>query len=656
MYFPCNTLGQKNGARIPQKLLLSLLFLVHSLLCIAADNSGQRQLFLQAQQALQQNNVKLFNTLKPQLTHYPLYPYLEYAELSKQLASTDETEVNAFLTRYADTPLAPKLRNQWLYILAQRQRWEDYLNYYQPTTQIELQCLRRQALLDREQPAAAFADIQKLWLTGQSLPQSCNRLLEQWQQQQGIANALLWQRLSLAIAAKNTALIQSLSAMLPENKQSQLKTWQKLYANPSLLAQPDALQAKDPFSAFILAHCLQRLAEKDPGLASVLWDNLFKSYPFDQQQQGTIIRKIALSLAAANMPQAAAWLNRIPAVFMDSNSREWQIRLALSESNWPEIQRLLTQLPPREYNAPQWQYWLARTEEELGHTEQAIARYQNLAKNNHYYGFLATTRIGQDIPNRLKKTNLSSAEINPIAHLPAIQRAHEFYSLGWLADARTEWQYGLRHLTPAQRYAAAYLATRWGWYECAINTANQANVGDDLTLRFPLAYRDLILTQAKEHSLDPAWIFAVIRQESAFKADARSHVGAMGLMQLMPSTAQLIARQLKQKLLREYEVLEINANVRFGSHYLKQLADRYHGNVILATAAYNAGPGRVHKWLTQRPYLISDVWIETIPWKETRNYVKNILAFQTIYQLHLREKPNLQLLREGITTISSENN
>lgn len=636
---------------IHQKFWLSLLFLGWLITGHATDLAAQRKLFTAAQTAFQQNKLEQYNALKTQLTHYPLYPYLVYAELVKQLPDADEQAIQQFLDDYADTPLAAKLRNQWLFVLAQREDWAGVLTHYAPTADREIQCVQRQALQQVGQTAAAFNHLESLWLTGRTLPASCNTLFAAWQQAEALPARLIWQRLSLAIETKNEGLIKQLTALLAPPEQQHVALWQKIYLQPQLLAKAN-LAMNTPFTTFMAAHCFNRLVEKDPHQAMELWENQVKLYPFTAQQRGNLMRKIALGLAAAGLPQAAEWLQRIPHSFIDQTVIEWRIRLALQTQDWQHILQQINRLPEKERTQPQTRYWLARAHEELGNDTLAISIYQSLAGKTDYYGFLASNRIGKPISKPAKQAALVQQQLAELQQCPAVQRAFELYQLSLLPEAREEWQGFLKHLKPDEIYAAAYIATRWGWYERAISTVAQTNYTDDLTLRFPLAYRDQVQLQAKSYNLDPAWIFAVIRQESAFMADARSHVGALGLMQLMPGTAQFVARQLKQKIMHTYEVLEINLNLRLGSHYLKQLLDTYQGNVVLATAAYNAGPGRVHKWLMQRPALISDIWVETIPWKETRHYVKNILAFQTIYQLQLGEKPNLGFMRETIVPIS----
>lgn len=611
-------------------------------LATTASIAQQRSAFISAQKALRQHNYPQFALLKSQLLDYPLYPYLVYAELIQQLKYADEPAVQQFLEQYADTPLAAKLRNQWLYMLAGHHRWNDYLNYYQPSADISLHCYRRQALLNTDQSEAAFSQITKLWLTGHTLPDTCNEVLNAWQTAEDLSTDLIWERMRLAIQNKDSALVNSLATMLPKTLKPLIKQWQKIYLKPQLLAKPHFLKIDSHFSAYIAVQSLIKLAEKQPILAVALWQKIAHLNYIKPEYRAQITRAIALSMASNGLPQAANWLSLVATP--DLTVRKWQIRLALAQENWPQVLQYINLLPKSERALPAWQYWLARCYEESGQQEIAIKIFQTLANKDNFYSILANACMTKPLQLASKKHSLSKQQLSNIEQLPGIQRSYELYQLAMQTESREEWRFTLRTLPPLEKHAAADLASQWGWYDRAFAAAPS----DNLALRFPLAYRDQVLLQAKTQGIDPAWVFAVIRQESAFMPAARSRVGAAGLMQLMPGTAQDIAKQLKERLFQLHQILDISLNIRFGSHYLQQLFHSYKGNIVLATASYNAGPGRVRKWLELRPHLMTDAWIETIPWKETRNYVKNVITFQAIYQMHLQEASDLQALKQVI--------
>ncbi|NNF97277.1 MAG: transglycosylase SLT domain-containing protein, partial [Halobacteria archaeon] len=256
----------------------------------------------------------------------------------------------------------------------------------------------------------------------------------------------------------------------------------------------------------------------------------------------------------------------------------------------------------------------------------------------HRYQFAHTPLVYQD------------SELADVEALPAIQRAREFYAIKRTVDARREWNYAIQRMPQPQLLKAAKLADAWGWHDRAITTLAEAKYWDDLELRFPLAHQQQVLNQAARQQINPAWAFAIIRQESAFTADARSHAGALGLMQLLPRTARDMARSLRVRKPRKSDILKIDTNIQLGVGYLKKVQDRYQGHPVLATAAYNAGPSNVKRWLPDNGAVAADIWIETVPFKETRDYLKRVLTYTVIYEQRLGQQP--KSLLERMTPIS----
>jgi soluble lytic murein transglycosylase len=270
--------------------------------------------------------------------------------------------------------------------------------------------------------------------------------------------------------------------------------------------------------------------------------------------------------------------------------------------------------------------------EATGQEKDAQRFYREAAKQRDYYGFLAADRM--KLPYQLNNNPLeaSAKQLAAIEKIPAIQRARELYILGRIQDGRSEWQYAMAGFDDKALKTAALLAHGWDWHHQVILTLAQAKYWDDLGLRFPLPYREQIVTHAGNNKINPAWVYAVIRQESAFQKDARSPAGALGLMQIMPATGRRIARTLEVNLPSQYRLLDTDLNIRFGTHYLRYTLDKFQDNPVLATAAYNAGPGRVTQWLREDTSPISaDIWAETIPFLETRKYVQRVMEYTVIY-------------------------
>lgn len=294
----------------------------------------------------------------------------------------------------------------------------------------------------------------------------------------------------------------------------------------------------------------------------------------------------------------------------------------------------LQQLLPEENVSNEWLYWQARTLAMTGKNGQAQKIYTDLAQQVDYYGLLASQQLHQPYhpfnSSRIVDPNL----MVQVSNNPAIQRARELYALHLIPESRREWQWAIDDMDLPHLHAAEELANQYNWYDRAIITAAKAHDRNNITVRFPLAYAADVLASAKQAGIDPAWVFAITRQESSFISDAKSCVGALGLMQLMPHTAKMLANFH----LDEYSLLNCKTNIHLGTLYLKQMLNCYDGNMIMATAAYNLGPTRLKKWLPLYKVVPSDVWVEVLPWQETRDYVKAVMLNKAIYQQRLAEK------------------
>ena len=318
---------------------------------------------------------------------------------------------------------------------------------------------------------------------------------------------------------------------------------------------------------------------------------------------------------------------------------EARILVALREDDWATAWLWLQSLPEQQYSSLRWEYWRARTLQVLGFQDIAEGLYATLAQERSYYGFLAADRLGHDyhldhIPLKIE----SSEQESLVAELPGLQRARELYALDRLGTARREWQSVIKNLKPDQIQVAAKLAQGWGWHDRAIFSLARTGYWDDLELRFPLKFRPQVESQASDRQLESAWVFAIMRQESAFVMDARSPVGALGLMQLMPKTAHQVARRLKHRKFRSRELLKPETNIRLGAAYLRQVFDKLQQHPVLATAAYNAGPHRVKGWLPLQA-MSADIWVDSVPFKETRTYLRRVLAYTVIYEQRLGLEP-----------------
>lgn len=616
--------------------ILLLLLLLVTATTPAGLRERQREQFLDAESALRNGDSARFERLKAQLRDYPLYGYLEYWQLRRRLGKAGADEVQDFLERYADQPIGERLRVAWLQRLGKRKDWSTYLRFYQPQESVTLQCYQIRARLQRGDREAALKDALGLWLVGHSQPDACDPAFDQLYASSLITSELLWQRIRLALANQKSSLAGYLARRLSAADRTWVKRWQYAHRRPTAALSKEWAQEDTPLVREILLHAIGRLARYKPEQAWKHWQEIEASHEFDASRRGKILRRIALSAARRNHPRAAEWLAAVPPQQADSEVRQWRVRTALFDQDWERVLHWIDELSPVERNAEVWQYWRARALEADGHGGDAFTLFSQLSGERSYYGFLAADHLERSYRMNDVRIRFDNAELQELERLPGIERARELYLAGKRTEARREWFQATAALPTEKLRLAAILASRWGWHDRAIITAAQARYWTDLKLRFPLPHRDSILANAQRYDLDPALIYGVIRQESAFMEDARSAVGALGLMQLMPATGRQTARALKIRYRGTQSLLRSDHNIRLGSAYLNRLLQRYNGSPVLAAAAYNAGPHRVSRWLPEKTGLSAALWVEHIPFRETRRYVKRVLSYATIFEWRLQ--------------------
>ena len=612
----------------------------------ARDLSQQRWQFERAAEALQANDPEDFQQFSVGLQDYPLYYYLRYQTLQPQLKKVPSHEIKAFLTQYGNSYFGEQLRHDWLTQLIGQGDWRTFLQFYTPQKSTSMQCHHVLArLMTGQQTQAALLDAKKLWLVGKSQPKACDPIFEYLYQNGQINNTLIWERIGLAMKKGQLRLASALTKHLDSTDKAWVTLWQTMHKKPAqTLAdfnEPDLPPARE-----IILHGINRLARTNFELANEYWNTFQRRYAFTAQQIGEMQRDLALASVKHDHPLALKWLTAVHKNYLNETVSETRIKLALKRQNWRAVADFVTELPESQKNTLQWRYWLARALEQTGKYTQAKQIYKELAQERDYYGFLAADRIGAQYKMRHNPIVFTPAEQAQLMKNVSIAGAHEFYQLSqlnnerkWLLNARREWQYAIKHLPSGQQAIAAALASRWGWHDRAVMTASKAGYYDDLDVRFPLPFYDHLAAGAMNQNIDLAWVYGIVRQESAFMNEARSHAGAIGLMQLMPATGRLVARKIGLKLRSTREILDVDTNISLGTAYLRQMLDRFNGNHMLATAAYNAGPGRAKRWAEQNGCLPADVWVELIPFNETRNYVRRVLFYTRVFESRIGQRP-----------------
>jgi soluble lytic murein transglycosylase len=616
---------------------------------VGDDGHQQRVLFLETKKALEQEDYTLFSRNIQQLQGYPLYPYLIYWQLKRRLEIQPAATVEAFLTHYQQLPLAPLLRVAWLRQLAATARWEEFLHFYRGGG-TELQCYQHTAQLHTGKRAEAWAGAQRLWLVGHSQPDACDALFQAWEAAGGISRELRWQRIELAMERGNTALARHLAQPLGPADQERLALWRRVYQDPTLIERSAPLKQDNAENRRIIQHGLLRLAGREPEQAIALWRKSQTRYRFSREQSHAVDKAIALSLAHDGDPRALLWFAQLPTDSINQEERTWAVRAALRNRNWRAALAWIDAMPVTERQSLQWQYWRARISAELGDTPQAEHLYYTVSADRGYYGFLAADRINGAYNLEHRPVEVDAAALAALKETPPMVRAHELYMLLLTTDARREWESAVANMDNPQQLVAGKLADEWKWYDTALFTLARANYFSDLDIRFPLAHNEAVTREAQRRQLNPAWVYAVVRQESAMSPDARSPAGALGLMQLMPSTGKAVAKTLNYPMAGNAQLLEPDTNIHLGTYYLRQVLDRFDNHAVLATAAYNAGPHRVSSWFPEQGAIDADIWVESMPFRETRLYVRRVMAYTVFYEQRLEN--SITRLREQMPPIA----
>lgn len=595
-----------------------------------------REDYKSARTALRNGQLSSYRKYRDRLNNYPLVVYLDYYELQRNLERRPTEEVKHFIESNQNSLLSDRLRTSWLQVLARQSRWPEFLEFYNPDiTSTELQCQALHARL-KQGDDSALQEVAPLWNVAKSQPKECDALFDLWMKEGGLTQEIAWSRFQKALDAGNTSLAQYVARKFTPPYNSAASLALELRHAPHIIRHHRRFQAKTPPMQDIIAYGLSRYARQNPVRAVQEWQYYDGQQNFTAEQRMKVQEKLAIELVRKDKQEAADKLMANVPQITDTYVAERLIRESLKRMDWAQVFRYLNQLPAEEQKTERWQYWRARSLEHMD--VKAVGAndprqiYSQLANERSFYGFLAADQLER--PYKLSDIPVSPTPtvVAAVANNPSLIRAKELYEIKDFLNSNREWYYMSQNFSMKEEHlAAAKLTDGWGWHQKTIISLATVKSWDDLKLRFPLAYNKEYFSAAKKNQVSPLLLLAISRQESAFSARARSPAGAMGLMQLMPSTAKHTARKAGVRY-RKSDLYQPDTNILLGSAYITELLDRFNDNRILATAAYNAGPHRVHQWLRnsdgQLPY---DVWIEVIPFKETRKYVQNVLAYSVIY-------------------------
>lgn len=631
-HFPNTSIPQANCRWWSGKKLLVLVLVFCNLTTVSIfAEDTQLEQFKSAWDAAKHGDHDSFRQISNSLHDYVLYPYLQYEDYRNRRSTIPADEMAAFLEAHQGWAFTRGLHSAWLKSLAKKGRWAELVANSGSVNDTLLRCQRARGRIILQQTDGLLSEAQKLWVVGKSQPDECDPVFAWLVNNGGIPESLAWERIRLAIVAGNRSLAIYLGRYVSGDQRRSLEAWNKLSRGGYARLERARSWPDDEAGRMLTATSLQRLARKDANLAASKFSLLDGHFSWGEARRFALLRDIALYSAVGLEAKTSARMEQVPVIYRDSQLLEWWARFLLSGEDWAGLITIIEQMPDDTRNDERWRYWLAQAEKRSGQVNAESESLQELAKQANYYGFLAADELGLTYNICPLQPNIGSQEIEQLADREGFRRALELRKADLDNWAIAEWSLATRRLPAAELKTAAALANREGWHDRAIFALGNSG---DLRLyewRFPLLWEADIRREAKANKLDPAWVYGTIRSESAMVEAARSSANALGLMQVTPATGKRVAKKHGIAWHGSSQLKTAEGNLPIGTAYLGDLLQDYRHNPVLVSGSYNAGPKAVQRWLDTRPMGEAAIWIETLPYFETRDYIPRVLAFTTIY-------------------------
>ena len=592
-----------------------------------------RSNFKESYRLAQRGRLAINSAQVKSLRDYALYPDLLAAHFNARLSKEPHARIEAYLTQYDHLRTAQNLRRKWLRRLAAGGHWQKYLEVYTGESRATYQCLALTARLRMGELEGVSDAALPLWMIGKSQVKQCDPVFEYLELNGDLTADRRRARLFLALNARELDLASYLAKTLTPQDQAVVKAWQTMRSQPGQELVARNIPNTSPGRA-LFRYGIERLARKDPFHAWKVWSQNRDQYNFTSTEQHDTSRFIAVRSALSDHPSALRLFSALAPEANDETVARWRVRLALKQRNWYEILDAIEDMPANERTQEKYRYWNARALGEIGDQANADLLFGSLSSERSYYGFLSADRIGRPYSMNHQSALVDEDMIARLEDIPTIIRARELFALELFSLGRSAWNDAMAGLSDAEKEQAAIMAHRWGWHSRAIAVASANGLMDDLEIRYPLAFQDLIVRKSKQKKIDATWAFGIARSESLFMPDVVSKAGALGLMQVMPATGKNVAKRNKVPYSNWRSLLNPNTNVTLGTTYLRDMRARFSDNSVLASAAYNAGPHRVQRWLPKEE-TEADIWVDMIPFKETQGYVKRVMAAQIIFHWRL---------------------
>ena len=627
-----------------------------ALLCTAVLSSPTfatpaEERFLNARDAFKAGERVRLGRLAETFGDYELRPWADYWLLRLKLEDDDATGVTAFLEREKGSYLAEKLRGDWLRYLGKRGEWENFDKEFPQLVQPEqdVACYALQARLARQEAASREAVLlaaRPMWFASVDLPEACQPLMDALVADKRLDADDIWERVRRLLELKKLRDARATARYLPDAQIPAARTLEVIADKPArYLARLPANFTDNRLGREMALFAVQRMAQQDPLPAAVQWRGIEKK--FSEADRGYIWSQLGYQAAKRHLPEAIEWFDLAGTTPLLEEQLAWKVRAALRAQDWVRVRRAIEQMPVAMAAEPTWTYWLARAMIAMGQRDAARPLLQGISGQPDFYGNLADEELGRTITVPPAAVGVAREELAQAAARPGLRRALALFRLDMRVEGVREWNWALRGLDDRQLLAAAALALRNDVFDRVINTANRTSSQHDYALRYLAPFRDQVEPKANELALDNGWVYGLMRQESRFVMNAKSSAGAKGLMQLMPATARWVAKKIGLKGYHGGKVAEMDTNVTLGTNYLRMVLDSLDNQPVLASAAYNAGPGRARKWCAQQP-IEGAIYAETIPFSETRDYVKKVMSNSVYYATLFEHKPQSLKRRLGV--------
>ncbi|CAM8661805.1 lytic murein transglycosylase [Oxalobacteraceae bacterium] len=600
--------------------------------------------FIALREAALRGDMGEAGRISARLSDYPLQSYIEYYRLYPRLASAPEGEVRSFLSKHEGTAIGDRLRNDWLLLIGRARDWRLFDEQYPQfvlNDDTQLKCYALSSKMAKGENVAKAA--QDLLVQPKAYGEACVDLIGRLQRDKQFSDADVWKQIRLSVEFGVPGTARRIAAFTDVSEKQLVQAIDK----PNVTIDQAASGSKAARELLIIA--IGRLARTDVERAVKALERI--QARLSSEELATAWAQLALPASLSLSKDAAVYWRKSWGAFLSQEGYQWRARAALREADWPMVTKAIESMPPDLQKDPAWVYWRGRALLAAGAAEDAHKYFQLIAGQHNFYGILAMEELGLKVSPLPRPQPPKADEIAEASNNPGLRNALKFFDMELRFEGNREWNWQLRKMNERQLLAAAEFARRNEVLDRMVTTADRTKVELDLTQRYPTPYDDIMQTATRPIGLDKAWVYGLIRQESRFIRSARSQVGASGLMQIMPGTATYVARKIGMAGFTLSSLNDIKTNITLGTQYLNMVLSNLGGSQTLATAAYNAGPGRPRQWRSTLSKPVEGaIFAETIPFTETRVYVKNVMANTTWYAAMFENKPQSMKIRLGMVT------